>query len=114
MAQNRRARLLCEHLECRRLMTGNLDLTAVEFRTIDGTNNNLLLPDQGAAETRQIRFGYGAQFPDGFGDAIIVRPQRANPRTIRKKRLFTAYNGPMTLWSIETRDLNDNVRGWIL
>ena len=42
----------------------------------------LALPTQGAAETRQIRFGYGDQFPDGFGDAIITAPQRANPRTI--------------------------------
>jgi len=32
----------------------------------------------------------------------------------RKKSLVTAYNRPMTLWSVETRDLNDNVRGWIL
>jgi peroxidase len=82
MAENRRARLLCEQLECRQLLSGNLDLGGVEWRTIDGTNNNILLPDQGAAETRQIRFGYGAQFPDGFGDAIVTEPQRANPRTI--------------------------------
>ncbi len=60
----------------------SLDLTGVEWRTIDGTNNHLDLPNQGAAETRQIRFGYGAQFPDGFGDAILTAPQRANPRTI--------------------------------
>jgi peroxidase len=48
-----------------------LDLTGVEFRTIEGTNNNAAFPNRGAAETRQIRFGYGAQFPDGFGDEII-------------------------------------------
>src|SRR5262249_43079309 len=64
------------------LRVPTLDLTGVEWRTIDGTNNNLALPGQGAAETRQIRFGYGAQFPDGFGDAILTAPQRANPRTI--------------------------------
>ena len=82
MAQNRRARLLCEQLECRQLLSANLDLTGVEFRTIDGTNNNILLPNQGAAETRQSRFGYGARSPDGFGPAIVVAPQRANPRII--------------------------------
>jgi hypothetical protein len=65
-----------------RLVPSGLDLTGVEWRAIDGTGNNAALPDQGAAETRQIRFGYGAQFPDGFGDAIVAAPQRANPRTI--------------------------------
>jgi peroxidase len=65
-----------------RLVPSGLDLTGVEWRSIDGTSNNLALPSQGAAETQQIRFGYQAQFPDGFGDAIITSPQRANPRTI--------------------------------
>jgi peroxidase len=82
MARNRRVRLVCEELECRQLLSGNLDLAGVEWRSIDGADNNTANPMQGAAETRQIRFGYGAQFPDGFGDAIIVAPQRANPRTI--------------------------------
>lgn len=82
MAQNRSARLWCELLEDRRLMSSGLYLTGVEFRTIDGTENNVANPTQGAAETRQIRFGYGAQFPDGFGDAIITTPQRENPRTV--------------------------------
>ena len=71
-----------ERLEGRLLLTGGIDLSGVEWRTIDGTGNNVALPTQGAAETRQIRFGYGAQFPDGFGDEIITAPQRANPRTI--------------------------------
>jgi peroxidase len=77
----RRAPLRFEQLEAR-AMLATLDLTGVEFRTIDGTNNNLAQPEQGASETRQIRFGYGAQFPDGFGDAIVTEPQRTNPRTI--------------------------------
>ena len=67
----RRYRPLVEMLEVRHLLSG-LDLTGVEWRTIDGTNNNVALSNQGAAETRQIRFGYGAQVPDGFGDAIIT------------------------------------------
>jgi hypothetical protein len=81
MPKSLRARLRFEPLECRQVPS-TLDLTGIEFRTIDGTNNNAGHPTQGAAETRQIRFGYGAQFPDGFGDAIVTPPQRANPRTI--------------------------------
>ncbi|MCI0380799.1 MAG: peroxidase family protein [Gemmataceae bacterium] len=74
MAKNRRARLRArlwaEPLEERLALS--IDLTGIEFRTIDGTGNNQTLTSQGAAETQQIRFGYGAQFPDGFGDAIIT------------------------------------------
>ena len=73
--------LRCDRLEDRHVPS-TLDLSAVEWRTIDGSDNNLVLPAQGAAETRQIRFGYGAQFPDGYGDLILTAPQRANPRTI--------------------------------
>lgn len=83
MNQSPRLRPWLDALEDR--LVPSIDLTGVEFRTIDGTNNNLALPNQGAAETRQIRFGYGAQFPDGFGDAIITAPQRANPRTISNR-----------------------------
>lgn len=82
------ARLLVEHLEERMVLSADLDLSIVEFRTIDGTDNNLDNPTQGAADTTQIRFGYGDRFPDnpdgteGFGDFIITEPQRTNPRTI--------------------------------
>ena len=72
--QQRRFRPTFEVLEDRVVPSG-LDLTGVEWRSIDGTSNNLALPTQGAAETQQIRFGYQAQFPDGFGDAIIKRMQ---------------------------------------
>src|SRR5262245_49266373 len=82
MVKSHRARLGTEQLEDRLVLSGGLDLTGVEWRTIDGTNNNTAKRTQGAAGTRQIRFGYGAQFPDGYGDAIITAPQRANPRTI--------------------------------
>jgi hypothetical protein len=82
MAMRHTARLGSGPLEDRLVPSGGLDTTGVEWRTIDGTNNNVAQPTQGAAETRQIRFGYGAQFPDGYGDAIITTPQRANPRTI--------------------------------
>ena len=78
MAKSHRARLGLEPLEDRQVPS-TIDLTGVEWRTIDGTTNNLDVPSQGAAETWQIRFGYGAQFPDGFGDAIVTEPQRANP-----------------------------------
>jgi peroxidase len=82
ISRRRRYQPQLETLEGRCLLTGGIDLAGVEWRTIDGTGNNVALPTQGAAETRQIRFGYGAQFPDGFGNAIITGPQRANPRTI--------------------------------
>src|SRR5687768_6639619 len=71
-----------ERLEARLLFAAGLDLTGVEFRSVDGSGNNLAIPDQGAAETQQIRLGYRDEFPDGFGDAIVTTPERANPRTI--------------------------------
>src|SRR5687768_11281545 len=49
-----------ERLEGRLLFAAGLDLTGVEFRTIDGWGNNQTILDQGAAETEQIRFGYQA------------------------------------------------------
>ncbi|HVK09925.1 MAG TPA: peroxidase family protein [Gemmataceae bacterium] len=82
MPKKHAARLRTGALEDRLVPSGGLDVTDVEWRSIDGTNNNAERPTQGAAETRQIRFGYGAQFPDGFGDTIITAPQRANPRTV--------------------------------
>src|SRR6187200_2601831 len=69
-----------ELLEGRLLMA--FDVSGVEWRTIDGTNNNVADPTQGAARTQQIRFGYGDRFPDDNGDEIITSPQRENPRTI--------------------------------
>jgi hypothetical protein len=60
----------------------SIDLNGVEWRTIDGTNNNGVILNQGAAETEQIRFGYGNRFPDDNGDQIITEPERENPRTI--------------------------------
>src|SRR5262245_12182599 len=94
MPQDRRARLKCAQLQDRSLLSGGRDLTGVEFRTLDGTGNNFDHPTQGAARTRQIRFGYGAQFPDGFGDAIVTAPQRANPRTISNTILAQSASVP--------------------
>ena len=105
MAKSHHARLGLEPLEDRQVPS-TFDLTGVEWRTIDGTNNNLDLPSQGAAETRQIRFGYGAQFPDGFGDAIITEPQRANPRTI--SNTLMAQSGSI----VNDRHLTDWVFQW--
>jgi peroxidase len=79
-ADRRTLRAQLEQLEDR--LVPALDLNATEWRTINGTGNNVADPTQGAAETQQIRFGYGAQFPDGFGDVIVTEPQRENPRTI--------------------------------
>ena len=67
-----------------------LNLTGVEWRTIDGHGQQQVVrnpapDDQGAAETQQIRFGYGDRFLDDPGDVIITEattPSRENPRTI--------------------------------
>ncbi|MEQ8789010.1 MAG: peroxidase family protein [Pirellulaceae bacterium] len=78
MSRNQKRFLRLENLEDRCLLAG-LDLTGVEFRTIDGVDNNPNLPNQGAADTVQIRFGYGDDFPDDNGDTIITSP---NPRLV--------------------------------
>ncbi len=54
---------------------------AVEFRTLDGTGNNIANPSQGAADTRVIRFGYDADYPDGIGD-VITETGKPNPRDV--------------------------------
>jgi hypothetical protein len=82
-----------------------INLTGVEWRTIDGTGNNAALPTQGAAETEQIRFGYGNRFPDDNGDFIITAPQRANPRTISNAIHAQAGSAPsqrgLTDWAFQ-------------
>jgi peroxidase len=54
-----------------------------EDRMIDGSFNNKLFPDAGAAGRPMIRFGYGARFAgDGSGSEIFQYPTRENPRVI--------------------------------
>lgn len=62
---------------------------AVEFRTFDGTGNNLNSPTQGAANSRVIRFGYDADYPDGIGD-IITDAGKPNPRDVSNHVLAQA------------------------
>ncbi len=53
-------------------------------RTITGVGNNLA-PGRttwGAAETDVIRFGYAADYPDGFGDEIYGTPAWPNARDV--------------------------------
>ncbi len=57
------------------------DLSEVEYRSIDGSGNNLIDDTQGAAGTNVIRFGYPAVYDDGHGDAIDVAG-RPNARDI--------------------------------
>jgi peroxidase len=83
-----------------------LDLTGIEWRTIDGTNNNAANPNRGAAETQQIRFGYGDRFPDDNGNVIITAPQRANPRTISNR--LHAQSGSV----VNDRHLTDWIFQW--
>lgn len=54
---------------------------AVEFRTISGIGNNDSDPSRGAANTRVIRFGYDADYPDGIGD-VITELGKPNPRDV--------------------------------
>jgi hypothetical protein len=100
-----------------RLVPSAFDPTGVEFRTIEGTNNNALNPNQGAAETRQIRFGYGSRFIDpatglisnsqatAFGDYIITDPVRENPRTVSNTIMAQSGDVPsarlLTSWSFQ-------------
>ncbi len=65
------------------VLLGTSQTVAVN-RTITGVGNNLVpaRTTWGAAETDVIRFGYAADYPDGFGDAIYGTPQRPNPRDV--------------------------------
>src|SRR5262245_5446203 len=90
VTQTQRMTLQCQQLEDRQVPSA-WDVTAIEWRTIDGTDNNEALTAQGAARTEQIRFGYGQRFPDGFGDLIVTEPQRTNPRTI--SNVLSAQSG---------------------
>ena len=49
------------------------DDDGVEFRTLNGSGNNLRDTDRGAAKTDVIRFGYPAGYVDGVGDDIDPR-----------------------------------------
>jgi hypothetical protein len=108
-----RARLRAESLEMRILLAADAaqalastaDLAAVEWRSIDGTGNNLTLDEQGAALTRVIRFGYPARYPDGHGDAIDVEG-RPNARTISNE--IHAQSGSV----LSDRHLTDWVFQW--
>jgi hypothetical protein len=119
-------RLKIEPLEERAMFAGDASTTAIDFRspnievrTIDGSGNNRAKPLQGAAETQQIRFGYGDQFPDDFGDAIITEPARANARTISNvihaqtssvpsERHLTDWAFQWGQWITHDMDLTDN------
>lgn len=59
----------------------SVNVCAVEFRTFDGTGNNLSEPTWGAAETRVIRFGYETDYPDAIGD-VITENRKPNPRDV--------------------------------
>ena len=75
----RRCRPQVETLEVRHLLAGELDLTGVEWRTIDGTNNNVANPRREQPRRQQIRFGYGDRFPDDNGDADHHRTAAGQP-----------------------------------
>ena len=97
------SRLSCLQLEDRITPSG-LDLSGIEWRTIDGTHNNPnpALSNQGAANTTQIRFGYGDDFPDDNGDTIITSP---NPRVVSNTVLAQTVSiesaNHLTDWSFQ-------------
>ena len=79
--------------------------SAIEFRTYDGTGNNVLFPLAGVAGERVVRFGYDDDYPDEIGD-VITRPGKPNPRDVSNAVL--AQSG-----SIENaRGLSDWVVHW--
>jgi hypothetical protein len=84
---------------------------AASNRTIDGTGNNLtpIRTTWGAANTDVIRFGYAADYPDGYGDQIYgptTSPARPNARDI-SNALF-AQSSPL----YNNRNLSDWVVQW--
>jgi hypothetical protein len=78
---------------------------AVEFRTIDGYDNNPYVASQGAAETRVIRFGYDADYPDGIGD-VITEVGKPNPRDVSNAVMAQASS------IVNDRGLSDWVVQW--
>ncbi|MBM4069594.1 MAG: hypothetical protein FJ271_11685 [Planctomycetes bacterium] len=107
----RRAHLQSEQLESR--LVPSIDLTAVEWRTIDGTSNNLTVLNQGAAETEQIRFGYGDDFPDDNGDQLAPGPNArsvsnavlSQSGSILSNRLLTDWAFQWGQWVTHDMDL---------
>lgn len=99
MAKKHPVRLWSDTLEDR-VVPSVVD--GVEFRTIDGTDNNPNRENQGAAETQQIRFGYGDDFPDDNGDTIITSP---NPRVVSNALLDQDVSIPsanhLTDWAFQ-------------
>ena len=93
--------LRAEQLENRILLTADSpqhDLSDpnpsdTEFRSMDGTVNNIVENEQGAALTRVIRFGYPAVYPDGQrenGDPVesVVLGEHPNTESQILPKLF--------------------------
>ncbi len=78
---------------------------AVEFREIDGSGNNPFFLAQGAANTRVIRFGYNADYPDGIGDVISLAG-KPNPRDVSNAIIAQPHSIP------NDRGLSDWVAQW--
>ena len=66
---------------------------AAEYRTFDGSDNNLSNPLQGAANTRVIRFGYDADYADGIGD-VIADAAKPNPRDVSNRVMAQSTSIP--------------------
>lgn len=80
-------------------------------RSIDGTGNNLLNSDQGAAHQPLIRINYPAVYPNPApgmlgGDVMLTDAQRTNPRDISNAVVQQTGNMP------SSRGLSDFIWGW--
>lgn len=78
---------------------------ALEFRTIDGSQNNLTFVNQGVANSRVIRFGYDADYPDGTGN-VIASVGKPNPRDV--SNAVNAQSASI----VNSRNLSDWVVQW--
>jgi hypothetical protein len=78
---------------------------ATEFREINGAGNNPFQNSRGAADTRVIRFGYNADYPDGIGD-VITMPGKPNPRDVSNAIIAQPHSVP------NDRGLSDWVVQW--
>jgi hypothetical protein len=98
--------LQLESLERRELLTGNLPWGTYEFRSIDGSGNNLEHPDWGAAGTALLRM-MPASYMDGKGEMMVEVSDRANPRTISNR---IAAQGDQSI--VNDRQLSDFIWQW--
>lgn len=96
---------------CALIAVANAKAADAANRTIDGSGNNLvpLRTTWGAANTDVIRFGYAADYPDGYGDAIYgpaSSPAHPNARDV--SNALATQTSPL----YNNRNLSDWIVQW--